>query len=328
MTLDDMRRARVLAPAGRVLLEVSGGVTLDGVRAIAETGVDLISVGALTHSAPAVDLSMRIEPHASARRECRCAIRQIEDEITDGPTQSLSSGRSAAAPRGQSDGACITSRSSESTQQTAAELAGARRAQRRGRDRRAADGGARQDGPAHGIRRPASIFTAPSSCAPRCRSPRPRCSAWSPASRSPRRIELVAPRIVALKWPNDVWLGGRKAGGMIAEAVTDSRHRLACVLLGIGLNLNLAPEDIPAELRDRATSVMRGDGPSVRPGRNSRASFFRLDYRYMETISGGFSRRASGLGAIFGADRPAGDGGRRPRAARRERCAESARTAH
>jgi len=62
MTLDDMRRARTLAPAGRVLLEVSGGVTLDGVRAIAETGVDLISVGALTHSAPAVDLSMRIDP--------------------------------------------------------------------------------------------------------------------------------------------------------------------------------------------------------------------------------------------------------------------------
>ncbi len=62
MTLDDMRRARTLASAGRVLLEVSGGVTLKGVRAIAETGVDLISVGALTHSAPAVDLSMRIDP--------------------------------------------------------------------------------------------------------------------------------------------------------------------------------------------------------------------------------------------------------------------------
>ncbi len=62
MTLDDVRRARALAPAGRVLLEVSGGVTLEGVRAIAETGVDLISVGALSHSAPAVDLSMRIAP--------------------------------------------------------------------------------------------------------------------------------------------------------------------------------------------------------------------------------------------------------------------------
>ena len=42
-------------------------MTLDGVRAIAETGVDLISVGALTHSAPAVDLSMRIEAAVAPR---------------------------------------------------------------------------------------------------------------------------------------------------------------------------------------------------------------------------------------------------------------------
>ena len=44
------------------MLEVSGGSDLKNVRAIAETGVDLISVGALTHSARAIDLSMRIEP--------------------------------------------------------------------------------------------------------------------------------------------------------------------------------------------------------------------------------------------------------------------------
>jgi nicotinate-nucleotide pyrophosphorylase (carboxylating) len=62
MTLEDIRRARAMAPEGRVLLEVSGRVTLSTVRSIAETGVDLISVGALTHSAPAVDLSMRIDP--------------------------------------------------------------------------------------------------------------------------------------------------------------------------------------------------------------------------------------------------------------------------
>ena len=43
-------------------LEASGGVTLDTVRAIAETGVDYISIGALTHSAPALDFSMLIEP--------------------------------------------------------------------------------------------------------------------------------------------------------------------------------------------------------------------------------------------------------------------------
>jgi nicotinate-nucleotide pyrophosphorylase (carboxylating) len=46
--------------AGRVPLEASGGVTLESVAAIAATGVDLISVGALTHSAKAVDFSMEL----------------------------------------------------------------------------------------------------------------------------------------------------------------------------------------------------------------------------------------------------------------------------
>lgn len=45
----------------RPLLEVSGGINLENVEAIAQTGVDIISVGALTHSAPALDISMEIE---------------------------------------------------------------------------------------------------------------------------------------------------------------------------------------------------------------------------------------------------------------------------
>jgi nicotinate-nucleotide pyrophosphorylase (carboxylating) len=56
----DQLAAAVRHIAGRALVEASGGVTLATIRAIAETGVDLISVGALTHSAPAVDLSMKI----------------------------------------------------------------------------------------------------------------------------------------------------------------------------------------------------------------------------------------------------------------------------
>ncbi|MGA7645842.1 MAG: carboxylating nicotinate-nucleotide diphosphorylase [Terriglobales bacterium] len=48
--------------AHKILLEASGGITLANVREFAETGVDWISVGALTHSAPAVDLSFEIEP--------------------------------------------------------------------------------------------------------------------------------------------------------------------------------------------------------------------------------------------------------------------------
>jgi nicotinate-nucleotide pyrophosphorylase (carboxylating) len=44
------------------LIEVSGGITLETVRGFAEAGVDLISVGALTHSATAVDISLKIAP--------------------------------------------------------------------------------------------------------------------------------------------------------------------------------------------------------------------------------------------------------------------------
>ncbi len=61
MAVDELRRAVELAD-GRAELEASGGITLDTVRAVAETGVDYISVGALTHSAPALDVSLLLEP--------------------------------------------------------------------------------------------------------------------------------------------------------------------------------------------------------------------------------------------------------------------------
>jgi len=60
MSLDELRAA-VEKAKGRAETEASGGVNLDTVRAIAETGVDWISVGALTHSAPALDLSLLLE---------------------------------------------------------------------------------------------------------------------------------------------------------------------------------------------------------------------------------------------------------------------------
>jgi nicotinate-nucleotide pyrophosphorylase (carboxylating) len=59
MSLEELRRA-VAVTDGRARLEASGGVTLETVRAIAETGVDEISVGALTHSAPALDVSLEL----------------------------------------------------------------------------------------------------------------------------------------------------------------------------------------------------------------------------------------------------------------------------
>ena len=57
MPPETMRQA-VRLIAGRAIAEASGGITLETVRAAAESGVDLISVGALTHSAPALDLGL------------------------------------------------------------------------------------------------------------------------------------------------------------------------------------------------------------------------------------------------------------------------------
>jgi nicotinate-nucleotide pyrophosphorylase (carboxylating) len=59
-SLDDVRRA-VDEVAGRVKLEVSGGVGLERLRALAETGIDYISIGALTKHVRAIDLSMRVD---------------------------------------------------------------------------------------------------------------------------------------------------------------------------------------------------------------------------------------------------------------------------
>jgi nicotinate-nucleotide pyrophosphorylase (carboxylating) len=61
MKLEDMSYVVQLCQ-GRALIEASGGITLDNVRAVAETGVDLISIGALTHSAKALDISLDLEP--------------------------------------------------------------------------------------------------------------------------------------------------------------------------------------------------------------------------------------------------------------------------
>ena len=60
MSLEEMRAAVAVA-AGRVPLEASGNVDLERVRGIAATGVDFISIGALTHSAPALDISMDVD---------------------------------------------------------------------------------------------------------------------------------------------------------------------------------------------------------------------------------------------------------------------------
>ena len=60
MSPDEMRRVVNLIP-GQVTIEASGGITLANVRAVAETGINLISIGALTHSSKALDISIELE---------------------------------------------------------------------------------------------------------------------------------------------------------------------------------------------------------------------------------------------------------------------------
>jgi len=62
MALADLVRAVQLAKPHGVQLEASGGLTLEGARAVAQTGVDFLAVGALTHSAPALDVGMDLRP--------------------------------------------------------------------------------------------------------------------------------------------------------------------------------------------------------------------------------------------------------------------------
>jgi len=60
MELEDIKKAVKMRPSGRPVLEVSGGVDMENVLKVAKAGVDRISVGALTHSAPSIDFSLEI----------------------------------------------------------------------------------------------------------------------------------------------------------------------------------------------------------------------------------------------------------------------------
>jgi nicotinate-nucleotide pyrophosphorylase (carboxylating) len=63
LTTDQIKDA-LTRIAGRAKVEISGGVTLERIPELAGTGADYVSVGALTHSAPAADLSFELEPDA------------------------------------------------------------------------------------------------------------------------------------------------------------------------------------------------------------------------------------------------------------------------
>jgi nicotinate-nucleotide pyrophosphorylase (carboxylating) len=67
-SIDELRQGVALV-AGRAIVEASGNVSLDTVKAIASTGVDVISAGALTHSVRSLDLGLDIEVTGRGQRE-------------------------------------------------------------------------------------------------------------------------------------------------------------------------------------------------------------------------------------------------------------------
>ena len=67
-------------------------------------------------------------------------------------------------------------------------------------------------------------------------------------------VESLASVDCQVKWPNDVWIEGRKAAGILIEA----RPQDAWAVIGVGLNVSLAPDDFPEELQETSASIGMG----------------------------------------------------------------------
>jgi BirA family biotin operon repressor/biotin-[acetyl-CoA-carboxylase] ligase len=102
-----------------------------------------------------------------------------------------------------------------------------------------------------------------------------------------KAVEEVAGVPARLKWPNDVYLAGKKAAGILAEMSTDP-DRLRHVVIGVGLNVNAQESDFPRELRGSATSLRLAAGRTF-PRAEVLVRFLdRFAESYREFLSGGF----------------------------------------
>jgi BirA family transcriptional regulator, biotin operon repressor / biotin---[acetyl-CoA-carboxylase] ligase len=113
------------------------------------------------------------------------------------------------------------------------------------------------------------------------------CSATA-LSRAIRKATGVQ---TAIKWPNDILAGGRKLAGILTETSTDIgevRH----VILGLGVDVNLEPDDYPAELRHCATSLRIECGASVDRADLAAAVLRELDIVYRQLLNGDFESLA------------------------------------
>ena len=275
MSIDDIREA-VARARGRAKVEISGGVTLDRIPELAATGADYVSAGALTHSAPAVDISFEIEPLVK---------RDVPRQTT--PTPNTAGGVSAPAcfrrvsrrrrgslrwvpairclwnspgrwlRRGIGYGlsaiASSSSRRSDrptmwrSTWPLAADTMGP--SSWPTRRRRAAGAMAANwfSPPGSGLY--VSIVLRPSDAR---RDSRRATSLLTLAAglALAEAIEAATGLRADIKWPNDLLVGRRKLAGILAESASSDPGRIV-----LGYGVNVSARAYPPELGDRATSL-------------------------------------------------------------------------
>lgn len=108
--------------------------------------------------------------------------------------------------------------------------------------------------------------------------------------------------IARLKWPNDIWLSGKKVGGILTELHTEN-GRVDYVILGLGLNVNATAADFSPELAGQATSLGMASGKNFSIGDMIQNCCFHLEHCYQEfTIDdfGGMQKEYEAVMALKG----------------------------
>ena len=248
MSTADIREA-VRRARGRAKIEISGGVTLERIPELAATGADFVSVGALTHSAPAVDISFEIEPHLRSA-SARFRRRRWRPRV-GAPRRAVSARsfffdrridqrrRGGARGVGTCEGAVVIA-----DEQTAGRgrrgrdvvFAAGQRALRVGR----ADAGARD----RDRDRAATLVTLAAGVA------------------LAEAVEAATGLRVDLKWPNDLYVARRKLAGILAEG---RRRPSGAPVVVFGYGINVGADGVSAgagRSRDVARNRARTSGRS------------------------------------------------------------------
>ncbi len=96
---------------------------------------------------------------------------------------------------------------------------------------------------------------------------------------------------LSIKWPNDVLLDGRKVAGVLCERILPHAANSGTVLIGIGINLNLRPDQLPRQMRFPATSVLATTGKALDISRTIERCVQRF-LQFMDELEGGLLKQA------------------------------------